>query len=222
MQSNVLRTRVIQAGEWFFQQRSWTPVLFMLFLALYSVGESADLVTWMPGLVLLVAGEGWRLWGGAIIGKESRTRGSGVARLVTNGPYRYVRNPLYLGNFLLTLAATCLSELLWFIPIIVLLFLIQYVPIVLWEEQVLTARFGEEYAAYCRRVPRWIPRWSRWPSGEATPTYRWRAAFWSERSTLATLTALVLCMLAKENFRHIPKYLRKHHLLTSVVGQPSL
>lgn len=195
-------------GEWFFRQRSWTPIPFMLILVLVSWHESRDRFTWMPGLMLLALGEGLRLWGVAVIGKESRTRGSGVKQLVDSGPYAYVRNPLYVGNLLLTLGAACISELLWMIPIVLILFMAQYVPIVLWEEGILAERFGQVYADYCRRVPRW---WPRRPSQQRkTPSYQWRAACWSERSTLGTLVLLLVIMMAKENLHHLPKYFHKH------------
>ena len=211
-----VKARLIALGEWFFRQRSWTPIPFMLALALVSFRESRDALCWVPGLVLLVCGEGLRVWGVAVVGKESRTRGSGVGRLATHGPFAYVRNPLYLGNFLLTLGATFISELLWLIPVVVALFVVQYVPIVLWEERVLAERFGPQYAAYCQHVPRWIP-WRRRHTvgGSSTAPYQWRAAFWSERSTFGTLAVLILVMIAKEDLRHIPKYLRKHHVFAS-------
>ena len=209
-----IQARLITLGEWLFRRRSWTPIPLMLALALFSFRESRDAITWIPGLILLVCGEALRVWGVAVAGKESRTRGGGVGRLATHGPYAYVRNPLYLGNFLLTLGATFISELLWLIPVVILLFVVQYVPIVLWEERVLAQRFGPQHAAYCRQVLRWLPRWRRQtPRGITTP-YQWRAAFWSERSTFGTLAVLILVMVAKEDLRHLPKYLRKHSIFT--------
>ena len=197
-----LRSGFIALGEWLFRQRSWTPIPFILVLVLCRAKESPDAITWWPGLALLVMGEGLRLWGVAIVGKGSRTRGSGVARLVTTGPYAYVRNPLYLGNFLLTLGATFISELLWMIPVVVVLYLLQYVPIILWEEQVLSERFGAEYAAYCRKVPRWIPRWRPRPAGAAATAYQWRSALWSERSTFGAIAVLLVVMVIKEYLTH--------------------
>ena len=209
-----IKARLIALGEWFFRQRSWTPIPFMLVLALLSFKESRDAITWGPGLFLLMFGEALRFWGVGVVGKGSRTRGGGVGQLATHGPYAYVRNPLYLGNFLLTLGATFLSELLWLIPVVVVLFVVQYVPIVLWEESVLAERFGPQYTAYCQQVPRWLPRWRRQTSGGFAAPYQWRAAFWSERSTFGTLVLLLFVMIAKEDLRHISKYLRKHPLVT--------
>ena len=211
-----IKARLIALGEWLFRQRSWTPIPLILVLALLSFRESRDAITWVPGLTLLVFGEALRVWGVAVVGKESRTRGGGVGRLATYGPYMYVRNPLYLGNFLLTLGATFLSELLWLIPVVVALFIAQYVPIVLWEERVLAERFGPQYAAYRQRVPRWLPRWRRHAvGGSPTAPYQWRAAFRSERSTFGALALVLLIMVAKEDLRHIPKYLRKHSIFTT-------
>ena len=202
---------MIRAGQFFFRHRSWTPIPFMLLLVLCTFKQTErDLITWLPGLLLIAAGEGMRLWGVAIIGKESRTRGSGVAKIVSDGPYAYVRNPLYVGNFFLTLGMTFVSEILWMVPVSVALFLIQYVPIVAWEEQTLAERFGAQYADYCRRVPRWIPRWQPRPSGTEGPAYQWRAALKSERSTFWAVAVLLLCMVMKENLHHVPKYVRKH------------
>ena len=209
-----MKTRVMALGEWFFRQRSWTPIPFMLALVFVSFRESRDAFTWGPGLLLLACGEGLRLWGVAVVGKGSRTRGSGVGRLATFGPYAYVRNPLYLGNFLLTLGATCISELLWLIPVMIALFAVQYIPIVYWEESILADRFGPAYAVYSQRVPRWIPRLPRAAVPRAAASYQWRSAFWSERSTLGTLTLLLLVMLAKEDIRHLPAYFRKHPLVS--------
>ena len=193
-----VRARLLALGEWLFRQRSWTPIPIILVLVFCRLKESPDAITWWPGLILIAAGEGLRLWGVAVIGKGSRTRGSGVARLVTSGPYAYVRNPLYVGNFLLTLGATCVSKLLWMLPVVIALYLLQYVPIVLWEERTLSGRFGEAYAAYRREVPRWLPRWRSQPAGTAAPAYQWRGAFWSERSTFGVIAVLLVVMLAKE------------------------
>ena len=181
-------------------------------LLLCGLDESPDVYTWIPGLILITLGEGLRLWGVSVVGKQSRTRGSGTSRLVTHGPYAFVRNPLYVGNLLLTLGATFLSELLWMIPIVVILYLVQYVPIVLWEEENLKQLFRPDYEAYCRRVPRWMLTLSRHWRGPL----QWRAAFRSERSTLITLAVLLTLMLAKEDVRHLPKFWRKHYASTGL------
>ncbi len=85
--------------------------------------------------------------------------GDAPDRLVTAGPFRYLRNPIYVGAALLLFAVAfdrqspsfLLAALAFVAGINV------YVRRV--EEPRLEARFGEEYAAYKRAVPRWMPGW---------------------------------------------------------------
>lgn len=79
-------------------------------------------------------------------------------RLVLRGPYQHVRNPMISG-----VVALLLGEALWFQSPAVLLWagvflLINAVYIPRLEEPGLARRFGADYAAYCRHVPRWLPR----------------------------------------------------------------
>jgi protein-S-isoprenylcysteine O-methyltransferase Ste14 len=78
--------------------------------------------------------------------------------LLVTGPYRYVRNPIYLGSLLVQL-----GTILWFGSLLVipyfLLFIIAYqILIVFFEEPVLRRMFGAAYDEYAKDVPRWIPR----------------------------------------------------------------
>lgn len=79
-------------------------------------------------------------------------------RLVIAGPYRLVRNPMYVGG-LLILAG---EAVLWASPRLLAyaagFWLLTHLFVVAHEEPALAARFGDEYAAYRSAVPRWIPR----------------------------------------------------------------
>lgn len=76
-------------------------------------------------------------------------------RLLTNGPYAFSRNPMYLGHliFMLGLALSTGSKLAWGI---LLANLPWFQSRVLQDEQRLRAKFGTEYEAYCRRARRWF------------------------------------------------------------------
>jgi hypothetical protein len=98
------------------------------------------------------------VWGTAYLG-SGVMRGPVMQgdRLVAAGPYRYLRNPLYLGSWLLGFATSVLmppSGAAFFLPAFSLfvLFLISA------EERFLTAQLGDVYQQYCRRVPRLWPR----------------------------------------------------------------
>lgn len=88
------------------------------------------------------------------------------ARFVANGPYRFVRNPMILGVFLLLLGE---AVLLCSIPLFVwfAVFVIGnslYIPLI--EEKGLERRFGTAYSQYKKNVPRWFPRWTAWHSAD--------------------------------------------------------
>jgi protein-S-isoprenylcysteine O-methyltransferase Ste14 len=108
----------------------------------------------------LLGGAGLVLWWtlasiGDSISPSTSTRAG--ARLVTEGPYRFVRHPLYTGGFLATLGIGLANQS---IPLLAAL------PILLWwlprrvhgEEQNLTASYGEAYRAYQARTGRFLPR----------------------------------------------------------------
>lgn len=92
-------------------------------------------------------------------------------RLVVTGPYRYVRNPMYLGTGLFIGGCAVLfwefsAALLWYgVGIIVAVNLF----ILLYEEPTLRRKFDGDYREYCRNVRRWLPRSRPWQP-ESTQT----------------------------------------------------
>jgi protein-S-isoprenylcysteine O-methyltransferase Ste14 len=85
-------------------------------------------------------------------------------KLVVTGPYRFVRNPMYLGFALVLIgemivfpnAVRALAGSLVIYVAMAILFVYVY------EEPVLRRMFGDDYAEYCRHVRRWIPRLTPW------------------------------------------------------------
>ena len=78
--------------------------------------------------------------------------------LVITGPYRYVRNPIYVAVGIIY-AAYFLWFGYWAILMVAALALVgAHAFIVLYEEPTLKRKFGAAYEAYLRRVPRWVPR----------------------------------------------------------------
>jgi len=78
-------------------------------------------------------------------------------RLVTSGPYRYVRNPMYLGAGLALLGLALYYQSWLVIGYTLILLALVSAFIRLYEEPNLHRLFGMDYAVYCERVPRWIP-----------------------------------------------------------------
>jgi protein-S-isoprenylcysteine O-methyltransferase Ste14 len=77
--------------------------------------------------------------------------------LVDTGMFAHSRNPLYLANLLLFLGLAIIHNGRAMYLIVVPFFMVAYICIVAAEEQYLEGRFGEVYAEYSRRVPRWLP-----------------------------------------------------------------
>ena len=140
---------------------------------------AATLTVTLIALACLALGAILRVWGTAYLG--SGVMRGGVMRgerLVAAGPYRYLRNPLYLGSWLLGFATAILmppSGAAFFLPAFSVLFLF----LISAEERFLTAQLGEGYQEYCRRVPR---LWPRIGGGDRTSSARphWIQAFLAE------------------------------------------
>lgn len=123
----------------------------------------------LGGLMLLSsAGVGvWALWrmgwarvlfAAALFPPEAGAEESRVPqRLVVEGPYRYVRNPLY-DTDVGVIFGTALLSGKWFVLAVLAAYLVQLGMQLYLEERELKTRFGEAYERYCRRVPRFVPR----------------------------------------------------------------
>jgi protein-S-isoprenylcysteine O-methyltransferase Ste14 len=104
-------------------------------------------------LLFFVAGMALGVWGGAVFGYRS-TLGLGD-RLVTRGPYRFTRDPQYIGDCLLALGYMIFTNS-WLAWVIGLLGIILNGLAPFTEEPWLEERFGDEYREYKRRVPRFF------------------------------------------------------------------
>ncbi len=81
---------------------------------------------------------------------------SETSALVTDGMYRYSRNPMYLGLVFLTIAATIFfGTWLGVVIVVAFIFLLNFLQIIP-EEEALLDIFGEEYVEYQKKVRRWI------------------------------------------------------------------
>jgi protein-S-isoprenylcysteine O-methyltransferase Ste14 len=123
------------------------------FFARYS-SSLLDLVLDMCGIAAIVFGQLLRVCGRGHKAASSRQGG----RLVQDGPYAIVRNPMYLGILLIGLGIVMAVFRWWVALVFAGIFILRYVVLMRSEERKLTGFFGAEYAQYCRRVPRLFPR----------------------------------------------------------------
>jgi protein-S-isoprenylcysteine O-methyltransferase Ste14 len=107
-----------------------------------------------------VAKMGWArlLLAGALFPPGAGAEENGVPqRLVVEGPYQYVRNPLYDGDFCLIVGAALLTRS-WALVLVAALYLVQLALQLPFEERELRERFGAPYQRYCELVPRFVPK----------------------------------------------------------------
>lgn len=76
--------------------------------------------------------------------------------IVTDGPFRFTRNPLYLATTGLYLGITLLVNTVWPLILLLPMLLVLHWGVVRREERYLEAKFGEPYRAYKARVRRWV------------------------------------------------------------------
>jgi protein-S-isoprenylcysteine O-methyltransferase Ste14 len=146
-----------------------------------------DVLDWtdyrsVGGLLSLMVGLMMRSWAAGFLTKSTQ--------LTMSGPYRLVRNPLYLGSFLMVLGICLLigdPENLWVSAVVLALL---YVPKVRSEEHFLAGKFPAEWPQYAASTPRFLPRLTAWPSLSG-----WRFSQWLKsreyNAVVATLVAVV-------------------------------
>jgi protein-S-isoprenylcysteine O-methyltransferase Ste14 len=131
----------------------------------------------------------FRLWGSAYLGPATVIHAEMTGDvLVADGPYRYVRNPLYIGLWAMTVALTFLM------PVSGALFVLIAMPIFLLrltlaEEAYLSEKLGQPYREYLRAVPRLVPRFrNSLPRSGSKP--QWGRAMLSELTPIGVFLAM--------------------------------
>jgi protein-S-isoprenylcysteine O-methyltransferase Ste14 len=84
--------------------------------------------------------------------------------LVVVGPYRWVRNPMYIGAGLALAGAALFYQSLGLLGYCIAFLIVMYLFVIAYEEPALRTTFGEAYAQYCQSVRRWLPRRPTAPS----------------------------------------------------------
>lgn len=156
----------LKAGKFLFKWRSFTQlpwiIFTLIFLKPYHPSFSLHLEPFLTiaGMMITLCGEILRVWAHLYAsegtsGRETFLRADSLNR---EGPYRFVRNPLYLGNFHIIggLLIVFSNIIAFLIGIVFLIF--QYYFIVLAEENYLEGKFGEEWLNYKKNVPKFFPK----------------------------------------------------------------
>ncbi len=108
------------------------------------------------GYAMVLVGAFGRVYCSVFIGGR---KNDGIVR---NGPFSVVRNPLYVFSFIALVGCGLQSGMFSVVILLVAAFALYYPQVVKKEEAFLSHKFGEEYEAYKREVPRWEPDMSKW------------------------------------------------------------
>ncbi len=147
-------------GGWDFGWRistlEWLPLeLSRLGLVSFTVATPVVIVL---GALAALAGAVLRVWGTAYLGYSTVHHGDMQAGAVmADGPFRFMRNPLYLGGWFMMLVVALLMSPSGALFTLVLISIF-YLRLIFGEEAFLGKQLGEPYLEYLRAVPRLIPR----------------------------------------------------------------
>lgn len=115
-------------------------------------------ISWYLGWLWLTVGLtlfAWTLW---TFHRHHTTVNpyGGASTLCIDGPFRFSRNPIYLGDWLILIGASLLLNTLWPLAFAPLIWIMLRFGVIRYEEVHLEAKFGDAYRAYTKRVRRWI------------------------------------------------------------------
>ncbi len=129
------------------------------------VSARASLTTAITGTIFMLPGMALYIWGLRTLGENfNASSGFGVRllkrhELVTNGPFAYMRHPMYLGAMVAFWGGLLIYRTWTMLGFAVMMFGLVYRGIK--EEQALAQAFGSQWEAYKRCVPGWLPRLKR-------------------------------------------------------------
>ncbi|MCL5292390.1 MAG: isoprenylcysteine carboxylmethyltransferase family protein [Actinobacteria bacterium] len=164
-------------------------VLILILKHAYSSRVSAPV--YLASLLLSVLVLALRMWAAGFVGSTARSGETHADVLLTNGPYAYVRNPMYLTALLLGLLFGVMSGFWYSLLIWLVAYAFVYGQVIPYEEAFLKRKFGREYEEYCRRVPRLIPTLKGYASGREG-VFSIRESLLNEVAPLIVLPALWL------------------------------
>lgn len=131
----------------------------------WGLGGAAAILPVLLGLALIAAGLALWLWTVRLfarVGEGTLAPWDPARHLVARGPYRHVRNPMIVAVLTVLAGEAALFGSVALLIWCAAFFALNHAFFLLHEEPGLEQRFGDEYRAYKRNVPRWLPRRSPW------------------------------------------------------------
>lgn len=165
MKSLPVALRTVIYGSCFVSFFAWLAVHVRYFDRFMHVDMPAGVQ--ILGILLMIAGGvlGLACVGTFVVrGKGTPAPFDAPREFVAIGPYRYVRNPMYIGGLLLLAGFGVYERSVSILLMAFVLLLIVHLLVVFYEEPTLRRSFGASYESYCKTTRRWVP----WPA----PTWK--------------------------------------------------
>lgn len=204
-----LHETMIRSGHTIFKWRSYIPLLFIapLFLAMREsshleelFGEREEDIWVLASFLLSLCGIAIRCFTvGFVPGGTSgrNTQSQRATHLNTTGMYSVVRNPLYLGNFIIILGVLMSMMVWWLVLIGALGFFIYMERVIMAEESFLEQTYGDEYNTWRAQTPVIIPKISLWRAPNMS--FSWKTVLKREyNGLLGMTTAFFVIELVKD------------------------
>ncbi len=145
----------------------------------------------LAGMGFIILGLLWRGWACGHLTKDRE--------LTTSGPYRYTRNPLYLGSLLIAIGVTASSRSWWVAALFVLNFLALYSAAIFREKKAMQELFPDAYSEFSRQVPLFFPSWK--PNSQAhSKAFSWARYKVNKEYRALQAAALFLLLLTLRMF----------------------
>ena len=159
----LLRDRFIHTGHKFFKYRSYQPLVLLLILLeernhFYHIADNIYyeifcILVALSGMLIRVLTVGFVHEGTS----GRNTKAQKAEELNTSGAYSIVRNPLYVGNYLILLGISLLAQNHEVVLLNTVMFAVIYMPIIFTEESFLMEKFGDQYQRYAEKVNCLLP-----------------------------------------------------------------
>jgi protein-S-isoprenylcysteine O-methyltransferase Ste14 len=203
-----LQQSLIPVGKIVFANRLLLG-LFVVAIAAFFVrpaysGSAEEYIVKGISIFLVIAGVILRAWAAGCAGNHTRTSNIEAGKLATNGPYAFVRNPIYLGSIVLGVGMVGIVGDWRLSPLCFGTFAALYFVIIPAEEEFLQREYPLEYKIYCQNVRRLLPRFTPWVGADRTP-FAWQPALreWQTVIILVSILAFLFGVAFLRGAKHL-------------------
>jgi protein-S-isoprenylcysteine O-methyltransferase Ste14 len=183
-------------SSFIFNTRRYYRVFFLVMgisLKLFVLKTTTDETHFFFGMILVLCGETFRVFSaGYLQGRHTVTRIE-ADFLNTSGPYAFMRNPLYVGNFMVDFGICIVLNVWFYYPLYIAEYILLYTIIIPYEEKFLRDKFGKTFEDYKEKTLAIIPKFRRYPSpNKVKPNFL--ASFKSEFALICVLTGVFILL----------------------------